>query len=81
MKGYKKTLKNLSSQGSGAVAFEVYVEAWEERNDSPAKSEGYQTLLIDLLTDLRHYSVSMGLKFEQAVKMSEMHFYAEARGE
>lgn len=43
---------------------------------------GYPTAddLVDLLSDLRHWAEQHTVRFEQAVKTSQMHFDAEKTG-
>ena len=47
------------------------------RMGSAYASEPEQTILTDLLTDLRHYCSARNLDFEHSVKWSQVHHEAE----
>ena len=72
---YHSSVLNTERATQAAVAFDTY------RNDRP--DEDPQTLLIDLLTDLRHLAVHCNytFDFEAAVRLSDMHFAEERTGD
>lgn len=66
---YKKTKANKDR----AERISATVEAYDEHD--------IQSSVIDILSDLRHYTQQRRIDFQYALKVAETHFEAEAGGE
>lgn len=67
------TNNNRADMASEAV--NVYANNHPDYQDRGA--EDYHNILVDLMTDLRHFSHREGIDFEGAVMMSEINFEEE----
>jgi hypothetical protein len=64
---------NHERAGAASSALDAYLRAKDIEG-----LVSFDEALIDLLTDLRHFSVLRGLDFDSAVRISEFHFEEEA---
>ncbi len=67
---------NLNRAEAASMALTTYMEA-KGLNGDPCPQSVTETM-IDLLTDLRHFSATAGIDFSEAVRISEYHFDDES---
>lgn len=66
---------NQRRAGCARAALAAYQRA--SHDGQPCEAEPTFEMLIDLLTDLRHWAASAGIEFRDAVRISEGHFVHE----
>lgn len=69
-----ESVEGKTVQAKGHERAHVFMDGYQQCYDI---GEGWQTTLADLLGDLRHWAVRMGVDFDEALGESESNWIAE----
>jgi hypothetical protein len=75
MAGYQTTPGNKRRAGHADPTIRAHA-----KRVGLTKADGYETWMVDTLTDLMHWAVQHGVDFEKTLRISGGHFFTEAKG-